>query len=89
MKDLTEMPRRLLVAKVNSEVETDDEAAERKRLEAKWGQVWSTDEMCEDFNVEGFMAPFVVVKRKSDGVRGSLSFQARPRFYFSFTAERR
>jgi len=89
MKDLTEMPRRLLVHMVNSEVETEDKDAERKRLEAKWGQVWNTEELSEDFNVEGFMAPFVVVKRKSDGVRGSLAFQDWPRFYFGFTEDTR
>ena len=32
----------------------------------------------------GFMAPYVVVRRKSDGQRGSLMFQHDPRFYFSF-----
>ena len=30
-------------------------------------------------------SPLVVVRRRSDGVRGSLMFQHNPRFYFSFT----
>jgi hypothetical protein len=38
----------------------------------------------EEFEVLGFVAPFVVVRRKSDGQKGSLMFQHRPRFYFSF-----
>lgn len=46
--------------------------------------VWSTQELGEEFDVLGFAAPYVIVQRKSDGVRGSLSFQHPPRFYFSF-----
>jgi hypothetical protein len=30
------------------------------------------------------MAPFVVVRRLSDGQKGSLEFQHHPRFYFNF-----
>jgi hypothetical protein len=35
--------------------------------------------------VIGFLAPFVVVRRKIDGVKGSLEFQHHPRFYFGFS----
>ena len=56
----------------------------REKLEATHGQVWDTDELQQDFTVSGFMAPFLGVTRKSDGVRGSMRFQARPRFYFGF-----
>ena len=31
--------------------------------------------------------PFVVVRRKADGVKGSLMFQNSPRFYFGFQSE--
>jgi hypothetical protein len=34
------------------------------------------------------MAPFVVVRRKSDGVKGSMMFQHMPRYYFSFREDR-
>ena len=34
------------------------------------------------------MAPLVVVRRKSDGVKGSLMFQHSPRFYFGFEPHR-
>jgi hypothetical protein len=30
------------------------------------------------------MAPLVVVRRKPDGVKGSLEFQHNPRLYFTF-----
>jgi hypothetical protein len=62
-------------------IETDqparDLAATTKR--------WDTDQLREEFTVIGFMAPFVAVQRKSDGMRGSLEFTHHPRFYFNFT----
>lgn len=59
----------------------------REALEAKHGEVWTTDQMRSDFDAIGFAAPLIVVRRKSDGVRGSLEFQHDPRFYFNFVAE--
>lgn len=59
----------------------------REALEAQHGQVWDTTELCRDFEVTGFAAPLVVVKRKIDGVMGSLEFQHEPRFYFSFVKD--
>ena len=48
------------------------------------GQTWTTEQLREEFEVEGFMAPFVVVRRKSDGARGTLMFRHDPRVYFDF-----
>lgn len=48
------------------------------------GQTWDTTQLQEDFSVEGFSAPFVVVRRKSDGQRGTLEFKHSPRVYFDF-----
>lgn len=59
-------------------------AGEREVLEDVHGQVWSTGELGRDYTVKGFMAPYVVVERKSDHKVGSLMFQASPRFYFGF-----
>ena len=81
MHDETESIRRGLVQGINSD------PGSREALEAKHGQVWDTQELGKDFEVLGFMAPFVVVKRKSDGAKGSLMFQHSPRFYFSFTKD--
>ena len=39
---------------------------DRQQLEDKYGQVWSTDELQDDYEVKGFGSPFVVVVRKSD-----------------------
>jgi hypothetical protein len=77
--DETENIRRNLVAEINAN------PGSREALTAEHGQVWSTDELSNDFTVEGFMAPFVVVRRKSDGKKGSLMFQHSPRFYYGFT----
>ena len=81
MQDPTEAIRRQEVAEINAA------PGSREALEAKHGQVWSTQELGEDFDVTGFMAPYVGVRRKSDGVVGSLQFQHDPRLYFSFKAD--
>ena len=78
MPDPTESLRRQRLAEINSQPN------ERAALEAQYGQVWDTDEMREEFEVIGFAAPLIAVRRKSDGVVGSLEFQHQPRLYFSF-----
>lgn len=79
--DQTETVRRAQVQAINVE------PGSREALEIKHGKVWDTDQLCEDFEVKGFLAPFVVVCRKSDGKTGTLMFQHSPRFYFSFQAD--
>lgn len=79
MEDPTEDVRRELTQVVN-EVE-----GSREYLESVHGQVWDTSELQADFSVEGFLAPFVTVTRKSDKAKGALTFQHSPRFYFDFT----
>lgn len=48
---------------------------------------WTTEQVREQFEVLGFMAPFVVVRRKSDGVMGSLMFKHSPRVYFGWQTD--
>ena len=81
MNDPTENIRLQEVAEINAS------PGSREALEAEHGQVWNTDEMREDFDALGFMAPYIVVSRKSDGVKGSLQFQHEPRLYYSFQAD--
>lgn len=81
MCDETESIRREMVATINAN------AGPRADLESQHGQVWDTGQLTEDFQVLGFAAPFVIVKRRSDGLRGSLMFQNSPRFYYSFSPE--
>lgn len=78
MSDPTETIRRERVSEINGT------PGSREALENQYGQVWSTDQLSEDFEVLGFMAPLVVVRRRSDGRKGSLEFQHGPRFYFNF-----
>lgn len=47
-------------------------------------QQWSTEELRRDFEVLGFRAPFVAVRRRSDGRVGSLQFNHQPRVYFAW-----
>ena len=79
MSDETEPLRRARLAEINAQ------PGSREALELQYGMVWTTQELSEDFEVIGFMAPLVVVRRKSDGVKGSLEFQHQPRYYFSFS----
>lgn len=48
---------------------------------------YDTAQMSELFVVHSFLAPFVVVTRKSDGVKGTLEFTHNPRWYFNFVAD--
>jgi hypothetical protein len=78
MSDATESARRQRIVEINAE------PGSREALEARHGSVWTTDEMCQDFEATAFLAPFVLVRRRIDGVKGSLEFQHAPRFYFNF-----
>ena len=80
MPDPTKPMRRKRLVEINAE------PGSREVLEARYGRVWNTTQLAEDFEVIGFMAPLVVVRRKADGVKGSLYFQHQPRFYFAFQA---
>jgi len=52
------------------------------------GKKLTTEELVKDYEVIGFLAPFVVVKRRSDGVKGSFEFVHRPRFYFNWREDK-
>ena len=81
MIDETEAIRHQMVATINAD------PGSRADLESRHGQVWDTAELQNDFQVLGFAAPFVIVRRRADGVRGSLMFQHSPRLYHSFSPE--
>ena len=83
MNDPTEVARRERLAEINAE------PGSREALEAQHGQVWDGEQLRQDFEVIGFLAPLVVVRRKTDGVKGSLEFQHMPRFYFNFVLDGR
>ena len=81
MLDLTEATRREMVAEINTNL------SEREEREKRDGQTWNTAEMKQAFEAHGFLAPFINVTRKSEGVRGFLEFQHQPRYYYNFTEE--
>jgi hypothetical protein len=74
--DPTKPIRRELCAMINGNPQT------REAIEAHFGQAWDTAELSKEFEVIGFASPLVVVRRKSDGAKGSLFFQVDPRFFF-------
>jgi len=78
MSDETEAFRRALIPEMPAHLIATIERGE---------PVWDTDELVKEFVVEGFMAPFVVVRRKADGVRGTMMFTHHPRFYFNWQPE--
>ncbi len=81
MSDSTENIRRQQLAEINAE------PGSREHLEAQHGQVWDTTQLQADFEVLGFLAPHVGVRRRADGQKGSLLFQGSPRYYFGFQAD--
>ena len=68
--------------------ELNRRAVSREELQAHYGQVWAPEELAKDFEVVGFAAPYVVVRRKQGRIMGSLEFQHHPRFYFNLEADR-
>lgn len=78
MIDETETHRRQRLREINAE------PANRVQLMERYGAVYDTAELAEAFEVIGFMAPYVLVRRKSDGAKGSLTFQHSPRYYYAF-----
>lgn len=83
MDDVTGTIRRERLVEINAE------PGSREALEAVHGKVWTTDELRQEFEVIGFMAPVCVVRRRSDGRKGSVEFQHSPRFFFSFVPDGR
>jgi hypothetical protein len=78
MDDPTERARRDRLVEINAV------PGSRERLEAEYDQVWNAGEFSREFEVIGFLAPFVAALRKADGKRGCLEFQHHPRLYFNW-----
>jgi hypothetical protein len=67
MNDPTEEARR------DRLTESNTEPGVREALEAKYGKVWTAEEVNRDFVVTAIIAPLVVVRRKTDNAVGSLN----------------
>jgi len=83
MSDSTEAIRREMVAQMKA-----NGPVPRHALETVFGKVWDTEQLRAEFNVTGFMAPFVGVRRKSDNQIGTMTFQHHPRLYWGFAADK-
>ena len=53
--------------------ELNRNAGARQQLLARHGQVWDAEELAREFEVIGFAAPYVVVRRKTDRQNGGAS----------------
>lgn len=62
----------------------------RDELEIDLGEdnVWDADEFEKSFDVLGFRKPYVMVRRRADGVRGTAVYQRDPVLYFAFDPSR-
>ncbi len=76
--DETEDIRRKMIA---------DGEPEKKLSESKDKRYNGKDELLKEFEVIGFLAPFVVVRRLSDGKHGTMMFTHEPRVYFNFEVD--
>lgn len=77
VSDPTEPTRRQMI-------ETGQPAADLAAELGIDGPTWTTETVSLEFEILGFMAPFVVVRRKSDRQKGSLEFTHSPRVYFNW-----
>jgi hypothetical protein len=83
--DDTEEIRKQLIHEINSRL-PEDKKERYLDLVCKYGaeNVFDTEALQKNFIAEGFMAPFVVVRRRSDNKKGVMQFCHSPRFYFDF-----
>jgi hypothetical protein len=97
MEDPSEQNRRKLQQMINAgqyERKELEEIAVRMGFESN---VWDTEELKRDFEVHGWLAPFVIVTRKaqhmktmalpSGDIKGILLFQHYPRYYWGFAPD--
>jgi hypothetical protein len=59
---------------------------DREALEKVYGKhdVFDTKQLAAKYEVLGFAAPFVTVREKATGQKGTFEFQHMPRFYFGY-----
>jgi hypothetical protein len=86
LKDLTsEIDSAMKSLKMNEDITIHNYDSDEQPKEGE--KTWDTTELQKDFTVHSFLAPFVVVTRKSDGKKGTLEFKHSPRVYFNFVVD--
>ncbi len=53
-------------------------------IQEEGGECWTTEEVTQEFEILGFMAPFCAAVRISTGEKGALAFVHRPRIYYDW-----
>ncbi len=48
------------------------------------GECWTTEEVTQEFEILGFLAPFCTAKKRDTGEKGTLTFIHRPRIYYGW-----
>jgi hypothetical protein len=84
MHDPTEETRKaMLLGQQTILAEFTDEQIEED-MRKGYPDACNTKELQEQYRVTSFLAPFVSVVRRSDGVKGTLRFIHQPRIYYGF-----
>lgn len=83
MEDPTESIRRARVRELNESLSSDEKTV-LAELERSYGRVWTRDELREEYEIISFLAPYVLVRERATGKKGTMEFTHMPRFYFSF-----
>jgi hypothetical protein len=63
---------------------TDTQPKSREALAATHGTVWDEQEFANEFHVAAIIGTSMVVRRRSDGQVGKVTYQNEPRYYFGF-----
>ena len=53
-------------------------------IQEKGGECWTTEEVQEEFESLGFMAPFCTARKRETHKKGTLLFVHRPRIYYGW-----
>ena len=64
----------------------EDRQMTKEELEKEHKEVLDTKQATKKYEFISFLAPFVLVKDKQTGAKGTLVFQDFPRYYFAFSA---
>jgi len=62
----------------------DEKTKLRTELSKKYPDVMDTTQATAKYEFIGFLSPYVSVKDRKTGIKGSLEFTHMPRFYFNF-----
>lgn len=84
-RDPTEEVRKLIIAARDTVLHDLSSAEIIAGIKNHFPDACNTDELQEQYTVNGFMAPFISCTRKSDGKKGMMEFLHNPRIYFDFT----